>query len=140
MVAVPLFHFDIFSRFLAFIGNYLVFDILAFIKRGEARPLYGADMHEHILATVRWLHKSVSLGRVEPFYCTACHNHSLSCYSRPDSIASRDKPIRQRICGDLGVSARAIVCSSDDVGHLGDVDLLASSVYEKRVRASGRWQ
>jgi hypothetical protein len=48
----------------AAIGYDLVADLLAFTQRSKSGTLYGADVHEHVVAAVIRLNKAEALGRV----------------------------------------------------------------------------
>src|ERR1700722_8545279 len=58
----------------------LVADLLAFTQRPKAGALYGADVHEYVVATVIRLNKAKALGRVKPFH--GSHAHGGSPFSR----------------------------------------------------------
>jgi hypothetical protein len=84
---LQLLHFDVFRRFLALVGNEFVFDYCAFIEGGQARPLNGGDMHEHIFAAALRLNEAISLSRIEPLHCTCWHYQSPFFTLTPDIIA-----------------------------------------------------
>src|SRR5689334_8670845 len=81
-----LLHLEVFRRFLAPVGNDLVFDGRAFVERAQARPLHGRDMHEHVLAAGLGLNEAVSFGRVEPLHGTCRHCRSPMFTSKPATI------------------------------------------------------
>src|ERR1700731_4605273 len=62
----------------------LVADLLAFTQRSKAGALYGADVHEHVVATVIRLNEAEALGRVKPLHGSHAHGGSpfSSRYSR----------------------------------------------------------
>src|SRR5712672_2580829 len=62
----------------------LVADLLAFTQRSKAGALYGADVHEHVIATVIRLNKAEDLGRVKPLHGSHAHGvvPSQDRYSR----------------------------------------------------------
>jgi hypothetical protein len=68
----------------AAIGYDLVADLLAFTQRSKAGALYGADVHEHVVATVIRLNKAEALGRVKPLHGSHAHGvvPSQDRYSR----------------------------------------------------------
>lgn len=51
----------------------LVADLLAFTQRSKSGPLDGADVNEHIVATVIRLDEAEALRRVKPLYCSHAH-------------------------------------------------------------------
>src|ERR1700686_1184422 len=51
----------------------LVADLLAFTQRSKSGALYGADVHEHVVATVIRLNKAEALGRVKPLHGSHAH-------------------------------------------------------------------
>src|SRR6202042_3695527 len=55
-------------------------DLLAFTQRSKAGALYGADVHEHVIATIIRLNKAEALGRVKPLH--GSHAHGGSPFSR----------------------------------------------------------
>src|SRR3977135_4080310 len=57
----------------AAISNDLVADLLAFTQRPKSGALYGADVHEHVVATIIRLNKAKSLGRVKPLHGSHAH-------------------------------------------------------------------
>src|SRR5471032_1973470 len=62
------------------IGHDLVADLLAFTQRSKSGALYGADVHEHVVATVIRLNEAEALGRVKPLH--GSHAHGGSPFSR----------------------------------------------------------
>src|SRR5450759_570201 len=58
----------------------LVADLLAFTQRSKSGALYGADVHEHVVATVIRLNEAKTLGRVKPLH--GSHAHGGSPFSR----------------------------------------------------------
>ena len=55
------------------IGDDLVADLLAFTQRSKAGAFDGADVHEHVVATVIRLDEAVALGRVKPLHGSHAH-------------------------------------------------------------------
>src|SRR5208283_305918 len=53
-----------------------VADLLAFTQRSKSGALYGADVHEHVVATVIRLNKAEALGRVKPLHGSHAHGGS----------------------------------------------------------------
>src|SRR3569623_523990 len=60
------------------IGNDFVADLLAFAQRAEASAFNGADVDEHVIATINRLNEAVALGRVKPLHCSHAHVGSSS--------------------------------------------------------------
>jgi hypothetical protein len=50
-----------------------VVDFLPFLKRAEARPFNGRNMHENVFVTLVGFDETKSLGWIKPFYCTGTH-------------------------------------------------------------------
>src|SRR3979409_2292508 len=50
-----------------------VADLLAFTQRAKSGALYGADVHEHVVATVIRLNEAEALGRVKPLHGSHAH-------------------------------------------------------------------
>ena len=69
-----LFYLEIFSRFLAAIGDNFILNVLAFVERAQPGPLDRGDVHEHILAAALRLDKAVTFGRVEPLHSACSHS------------------------------------------------------------------
>src|SRR4030088_928620 len=57
----------------------LVADLLAFTQRSKSGALDGADVHEHVVATVIRLNETKALGRVKPLH--GSHAHGCSPFS-----------------------------------------------------------
>jgi hypothetical protein len=57
----------------ALVGDQLVGHLLAFIESRQTGTLNGGYVHEHILAAVIGLDKSIALLTVEPLYGAGCH-------------------------------------------------------------------
>src|ERR1700712_778034 len=55
------------------IGHDFVADLLAFTQCSKAGALYGADVHEHVVATVIRLNEAEALGRVKPLHGSHAH-------------------------------------------------------------------
>src|ERR1700731_3952540 len=68
----------------AAICNDFVADLLAFTQRSKSGALYGADVHEHVVATIIRLNEAEALGRVKPLHGSHAHGGSpfSSRYSR----------------------------------------------------------
>src|ERR1700691_176303 len=68
----------------AAICNDFVADLLAFTQRSKAGALYGADVHEHVVATVIRLNEAEALGCVKPLHGSHAHGivPSQDRYSR----------------------------------------------------------
>jgi hypothetical protein len=64
----------------AAIGNDFVADLLAFTQCSKSGALYGADVHEHVVATIIRLNEAEALGRVKPLH--GSHAHGGSPFSR----------------------------------------------------------
>jgi hypothetical protein len=64
---------QILRRFLALVGNNIVFDVCALIKRTQSSALNSRDMHEHVLATALRLDEPIAFGWVEPFHSACSH-------------------------------------------------------------------
>src|ERR1700681_3735835 len=62
----------------------LVADLLAFTQRSKSGALYGADVHEHVVATVIRLNEAEALGCVKPLHGSHAHGvvPSRDRYSR----------------------------------------------------------
>src|ERR1700759_1888672 len=60
----------------ATIGYDLVADLLAFTQSAKSGALYGADVHEHVVATVIRLNEAEALGRVKPLHGSHAHGGS----------------------------------------------------------------
>ena len=65
---------QIFRRFLTAILDNIEGYLRALGQRTEARPFHRRDMDEYVFAsTAVWLNEAVTLGRIEPLYCSARH-------------------------------------------------------------------
>src|SRR5258708_30644749 len=64
----------------ATIRHDLVADLLAFTQCSKSGALYGADVHEHVVATVIRLNEAKAFGRVKPLH--GSHAHGGSPFSR----------------------------------------------------------
>src|SRR2546430_880779 len=51
----------------------LVADLLAFAQRSKPSALYGADVHEYVVATVVGLNEAEALGCVKPLHGSHAH-------------------------------------------------------------------
>src|SRR4029079_12012114 len=62
----------------------LVADLLTFTQRAKSGALYGADVHEHVVATVIRLNEAKALGCVKPLHGSHAHGvvPSQDRYSR----------------------------------------------------------
>src|SRR5882724_11483138 len=60
----------------ATIRHDLVADLLAFTQCSKSGALYGADVHEHVVATVIRLNEAKALGRVKPLHGSHAHGGS----------------------------------------------------------------
>src|SRR5258706_5241030 len=95
---------EVFSRGLAAVGNFLVFNGLSFVERGKTSFLDRRNMNEHVLAATRGLDESKALGRVKPLHSTFSH-HVVSAglktitNGRSPETGSSDGRTLRRICG-----------------------------------------
>src|SRR6202021_2036137 len=64
----------------AAIGDDFVADLLAFTQRSKSGAFDGADVHEHVVATVIRLNEAEALCRVKPLH--GSHAHGGSPFSR----------------------------------------------------------
>src|SRR3954452_6369391 len=55
------------------VGLNVIGDLLTLSEAAHARPLHGADMHEHVLAALVGLNEAVALLVVEPLHSTSRH-------------------------------------------------------------------
>jgi hypothetical protein len=65
---------EVFSRGLAAIGNFFVFDRLPLVERGKTCLLDRLDMNKYVLAARGGLNESKTLGCVEPLHSTFSHH------------------------------------------------------------------
>src|SRR5579863_1136396 len=73
---------EVLCRRLALVGDFLVFDDLAFVKAAEPSPLDRRNMDENIFAASLRLNESVALLRIEPLHRTFSHR------SAPNELVS----------------------------------------------------
>jgi hypothetical protein len=52
--------------------------LLALMKRRQARSFYGRDVHEHVVAAVFGLDEAKAFWGAEPLYGTGLHSFTLS--------------------------------------------------------------
>src|ERR1700726_4861576 len=62
----------------AAIGNDFVADLLAFTQCSKSGALYGADVHEHVVATIIRLNEAKALGCVKPLHGPHAHGRAPS--------------------------------------------------------------
>src|ERR1700704_4142525 len=68
-----------------------VADLLAFTQRAKSGALYGADVHEHVVATVIRVNEAEALGCVKPLH--GSHAHGV--------VPSQDRYIRSPLSDGL---------------------------------------
>src|SRR3954464_9396528 len=68
---------EVLGRSLAPVGDLFVFDRLSFIECRKTSFLDCRNMNEHVLAAVRGLDESITLGRIEPLHRTFSHSRRL---------------------------------------------------------------
>jgi hypothetical protein len=54
----------------------LELDLLAFIERGQTRPLHSRNVHKHILPAALRLDESIAFGRIKPLHSPGRHQSS----------------------------------------------------------------
>jgi hypothetical protein len=54
----------------------LKLDLLAFIERGQTRPLHSRNVHKHILPAALRLDESIAFGRIKPLHSPGRHQSS----------------------------------------------------------------
>src|SRR5215468_5223558 len=54
----------------------LELDLLAFIERGQTRPLHSRNVHKHILPSALRLDESIAFGRIKPLHSPGRHQSS----------------------------------------------------------------
>src|SRR5262249_20726600 len=84
---------------LAPLRHHLEADLLAFDERLHARALDGADVHEHVLASVARLDEAVALLHVEELHGTCSHHVLLFCTHRSTARARGARSATIRVFG-----------------------------------------
>src|SRR5262249_40175311 len=93
---------------LAPLGHHLEADLLAFHERLHAGALDGADVNEHILASVAPLDEAVGLLHIEELHGTCGHSVLLFCTHRSTARARSARSATIRFFG------RELICAAQN--------------------------
>src|SRR5215468_7827523 len=93
---------------LAPLGHHLEADLLAFHERLHSGALDGADVNEHILASVARLDEAVALLHIEELHGTCGHSVLLFCTHRSTARARSARSATIRFFG------RELICAAQN--------------------------
>src|ERR1051326_752302 len=100
---------------LAPLGHHLEADLLALDERLHAGALDGADVHEHILASVARLDEAVALLHVEELHGTCRHSVLLFCTHRSTARARGARSATIRFFGRELIGAAQNTAGQRDI-------------------------
>mgnify|MGYP001569240646 CR=1 FL=1 len=69
---------EIFRRgFAVLAGDEFKLDLLTFVESRQSGAFNGRNVNKRIPGAIAWFDKAITLGGVEPFYCTSSHIKSF---------------------------------------------------------------